>query len=70
MRFLLLAAREFLQRGAQLVPEQMACAISLGAIGSTASGLKSVAMIRQAQVWPSDRTKNLLFAGTKVPLRY
>jgi len=41
MRFLLLAAREFLQRGAQLVPEQMACAISLGAIGSTASGLKA-----------------------------
>jgi hypothetical protein len=46
MRFLLLAALKFLQRGAQSVPEQMARTISLGAIGSARVSLKSVAMIR------------------------
>jgi hypothetical protein len=41
MRFLPLAAPEFLQRGAVSVPEQMAHTISLNAIGSIASASKA-----------------------------
>jgi hypothetical protein len=41
MRFLLLAALEFLQRGAQSAAEQMARTISLNAIGSIASASKA-----------------------------